>query len=281
MMILMITCLITLDATVAAKSVHDAAAASQPIGAGMTPIIPGGTDRLPAYQLFVETDLPILSLGLVMALSRLVRTQPANCRPLCPRSELNPLDRLTAGYYDPGWSVVSDVAVLSLLGGAFIALWADEGVIAALNDLLVIFESALSGAAFASFATLTLQRPRPFMYSTAAPAEKRNGNDAAMSFVSGHSAVAFGLAVSTFITFARIHPGKTWPWVVLAATLSAAGVVALGRVLGGNHFISDVVTGGIVGASFGVLVPAVHQSPITVVPTVSSQSVSLTLMGTF
>ena len=266
-------------------AVASSARAQEPPPPVLTPIIASPKDDAkPAYQLYAETDLPLLGIGLVMASTRLVRTQPAYCAPLCDRAQLNALDRATAGFYNTGWATASDVGLYGgMMGGAALFLWIDEGALPALNDAVVVAESALSALAVSSLATLAAGRPRPFLYGEKAPLDLRNSADAGLSFVSNHASVGFAVAVSTYITSRRLrtHVGDIVPTLVLIGGLTAASFVSTSRVLAGRHFVTDSIAGAVIGSSVGVLIPALHSSPVKVIPKVTSQEASLQLVGTF
>ena len=57
--------------------------------------------------------------------------------------------------------------------------------------------------------------------------------------------------------------------------------MALSRVMAGQHFITDVIGGAVVGSSLGVLISSIHQSPVHVVPVVSDTAAGMGLQGTF
>jgi membrane-associated phospholipid phosphatase len=252
--------------------------------AELTPIVPSPKDvTKPAFQLYAETDLPLLGIGIVMAATRLVRTQPAYCAPLCDKTTLNAVDATTAGFYDATWAIASDVGLYGLMGLAAVGLAIDEGFLPALNDAVVVAESALSAVAVSSLATLAAGRPRPFLYGENAPLDVRNSADAGLSFVSSHASVTFAIAVSTYITERRLHPGPgvVFPAVVLASGLVVASFVATARVEAGKHFITDSIAGAVVGTSVGVLIPALHKSPVQVVPNVTSREGTINLVGVF
>ena len=252
--------------------------------AELTPIVPRAREVAePAYQLYAETDLPLLGIGLVIASARLVRTQPAYCAPLCDRTTLNPIDGSTAGFYDTAWATASDIGLYGTLGAAAATLALDEGALPALNDAVVIAESALTASAVSSVATLAAGRPRPFLFGEKAPLDVRTSADAGLSFVSSHASVSFAVAVSTYVTSRRLHPhaGALFPTFVLASGLAAATFVATARVEAGKHFITDSVAGTIIGSSVGVLIPALHASPVKVLPRVTSQESSIQLVGVF
>jgi membrane-associated phospholipid phosphatase len=250
--------------------------------AELHPIVPSPENPLrPAFQLYAEIDLPLLGIGLVFAGARAIRTQQAFCAPLCDRAPLNSLDRLTAGYWSPGWQKASSVGLYGLAAGAATLLLVDEGPLPALNDAVVVAESALAGTAVASMLTLAASRPRPFVYGEKAPLSARNSANGSLSFLSSHASVSFAIATSTFMTARRLHPRSKLQWAVLGVGLTAASFVGAARVLGGMHFITDVVGGGVVGASVGVLIPAMHASPVKVVPVVSESSRGVSLAFRF
>lgn len=235
----------------------------------------------PAYKLDAEYDLPAIGIGLAFSAARLVRTQKAYCAPLCDKSDLNGLDRLTAGRWSPGWATVSDASVYSLGALAAAYLFVDEKPLHALNDAIVVGESALLATATATIMTAAVARPRPYLYGENAPLDTRNSVDASMSFISSHTAVAFAISTSTWRTYQRLHPDSNAHWAVLAVGDAAATVVGLARVFAGRHFPTDVITGALVGSSVGALVPALHKSPVQVVPTAGKDHAELSVVGTF
>lgn len=260
-----------------AKRAGDTAKAAQ-----LTPIVPHPNDRTPpAFQLYAELDLPVLTVGLVYVSVRFVRTQKAFCAPLCDRNDLNALDRTTAGFFSPNWLLASNVGLITLGAGAFTLLTSDEGALEALNDSMVIAESALSATAVASIMTIAAGRPRPFLYGDKAPLSDRNGSDAGNSFLSSHAAVGFAIATSTYIAMHRLHPTSRLQYGVLGIGLGAAAFVATSRVMAGQHFITDALGGALVGSSVGVLVASIHGMPISVVPLSGEHHHGLGLQGSF
>jgi len=239
--------------------------------AELTPIVPSPQNPLrPAFQLYTQVDLPILGIGIVFTSARLVRSQPAYCAPLCDPSELNALDRTTAGYWSPAWSTASDYTLAAIALGAGALLVIDEGFWPALNDSVVIAESALSGLALASMMTLAAGRPRPFVYGETAPLSQRNSANAGLSYLSSHAVASFAIVTSTFVAMRRLHPGSKVAWVVLGVGGTLALFVASARVMAGQHFITDSLGGAIVGSSVGILVTSLHDSPVTILPVVSA-----------
>ncbi|HSN28189.1 MAG TPA: phosphatase PAP2 family protein [Kofleriaceae bacterium] len=245
--------------------------------ADLTPIVPNPRNPTkPAYLLYAELDPPILATGLVFIYGRGYKVERAYCAPVCDPNgsttplanypSLNPIDKLTAGYYSSGWSTASDIGIYGLAGAAAVTMIADEGFLYALNDGVVVGEATLSAAALGSIMTLMAGRPRPFLYGTKAPESLRDSGNAGLSFISSHTSESFALATSLFVTEHRRHPNAKWPYYVLGGGLGVASFVATARVMSGYHFITDVVGGAIVGSSVGVLITSVHKSPVKVIP---------------
>jgi membrane-associated phospholipid phosphatase len=258
------------------------AAQEQAKKAQLTPILPSPRDPTrPAFQLYAEVDLPVLGVGLVFAGARLIPTQPPFCAPLCQRASLNVLDRLTAGYWSPAWATASDVSLISIGALAAMVLVVDEGPLPALNDALVVSESALTALALSTVLTLVVGRPRPFEYGTEAPLSERLSANAGASFVSSHASVSFAIALSTAMAARRLSPGTAIPLLVLGLGGAAATFVATARVMGGQHFITDSLAGAVIGTSVGIIVPALHGSPVKIVPVISPTAQGLGVTGNF
>ena len=129
--------------------------------------------------------------------------------------------------------------------------------------------------------TLAEARPRPFLFGEKAPLSERTSVDAGLSFLSSHTAISFALATSMFMAERRLHPGSHRQYVVLGAGLAMGTFIATARVLAGKHFITDVTGGAVVGASLGILIPAMHASPVNVVPVVTDKSAGVGVAASF
>jgi membrane-associated phospholipid phosphatase len=251
----------------AAQKVAPADAAAR--AAQLTPIVPDPNGLAPpAFQLYAEIDIPVLTVGLVFVGVRFVQTPRDLCpgQAHCDPGPLNALDRTTAGFWNPNWLLASNVGLIAEAAGALALLADEEGGRRAANDAVVVAESALSATAVATIMTIAAGRPRPFVYGDKAPLADRTGSDAANSFLSSHAAVAFAIATSTYMTMHRLRPASQRPVATLALGLGAAAFVATSRVLAGQHFITDALGGALVGSSVGVVVSSFHGSPVSVVP---------------
>jgi membrane-associated phospholipid phosphatase len=241
-----------------------------------TPVLP---DKEPfpkrAYQLQWEIDVPLFAIGAALAMGREIRSTnssaPAYCTTIpegCDENDLNFVDKPFAGNYDESWSNATDWIIRGLFVAPLPLLWIDNTFLNMLNDVTIIYQSGLTALALSGLATMSAQRARPFVYGAKAPEEVRTSPNGALSFVSGHTTMAFALSTSTFWTIYRRHGPGVYAWTTLAVGTAAASMVAVGRVIAGKHFPTDVLTGAAVGASVGTLMPALHDAPVVVVPTV-------------
>lgn len=239
--------------------------------AKLTPIVASPDDASKtAFQLYAEVDIPVLATSAILASARLLRSDPPTCPKVdghCDPSGLNALDRSFAGTWRPAWGTYSDVGLVSLTAGAATFLLVDEGVLPALNDMVVVAEAGFVATALPSMTTLATSRPRPFTYGDKAPLADRTSGAAALSFISSHTSISFAVATSMFIATKRLHPRSALPWVVAGVGLVTAASVATARVLAGQHFPTDVLGGAVIGASVGTVISSVHRLPVEVAPT--------------
>lgn len=219
----------------------------------------------PAYELRWEVDGAALAVGGVISFGWVLRDElaPPHCGLACDRADVFVLDRFAAGRFDPGWRTTSDVSIAAIYGLAVGTLMLDGGLEGA-SDLVVVAESILLSNAVGALVNLGARRPRPLAYGTAAPDDERLRGNASLSFFSGHTAGAFAAALSTYATLRRRHPDSLLPYVALAVGVTAASFIGTTRVLAGDHFPTDVVAGALVGSALGLLVPALHDSPVQV-----------------
>lgn len=104
-----------------------------------------------------------------------------------------------------------------------------------------------------------VQRPRPYAYDPAAPADMLDSISARFSFYSGHTS---GAALNCVFVARILSDQIDSRGVKIALWTGAAAVPALvgfGRVDSGNHFRTDVIAGYAAGAAIGWLVPQLHR----------------------
>ena len=111
-------------------------------------------------------------------------------------------------------------------------------------------------------AKLSINRYRPMCYFESGDSydSYKDDGDFANSFPSGHSTMAFAGAAFSSYVFWKYFPESPLRYAVCAGSFSFAAATAVSRVLSGNHFVSDVAVGALIGSCTGFLVPFLHQS---------------------
>jgi membrane-associated phospholipid phosphatase len=123
-------------------------------------------------------------------------------------------------------------------------------------DAVILVETVAVQAALNQLVKFAVGRERPFVHILPA-GEKRltpAPSDNNLSFYSGHSSLAFSLAVGAG-TIAHLRGYRSEP-VIWAVGLPLAAGAAYLRMAADKHYATDVIVGSIVGAALGVAVPS-------------------------
>lgn len=119
-------------------------------------------------------------------------------------------------------------------------------------------ETMLFAYGFKELAKAVFDRPRPYMYFDDFPIEEVQKGDWNSSFFSGHTTLAFAAATFTTYVFCKYKPESKWKIPVIATSYTLAAATAAMRLLSGNHFLTDVAIGAVVGSITGLLIPFWH-----------------------
>lgn len=180
---------------------------------------------------------------------------PPDCAP-CDPASLWGIDRGAVGHRTAGAGTASDVLVLSVMGGAALAVIAGVPSADRTGNAAVFGETIMAAYAATGWLKATVGRERPVLYTADALAAA-DDPDNQRSFPSGHTAAAFGAAVSYLVVSGRQHlPHRTRNAALLFGGAATVGAL---RVAAGRHFPTDVLAGAALGSLIGWLVPTVHR----------------------
>ena len=179
---------------------------------------------------------------------------PPDCAP-CDPATLWGIDRGVVGHATAWAGTASDVVVLGVMGGAALAALAGAPSEQRTGNAAVFGETIAAAYAATGWLKATVGRERPVLYTADAPAAA-DDPDNQRSFPSGHTAAAFGAAVSYLVVSERQHlPHRTRNTVLLFGGAVTVGAL---RVAAGRHFPTDVLAGAALGSLIGWLVPTLH-----------------------
>ena len=166
---------------------------------------------------------------------------------------------LTAPYND-GLAGVSDItqylAAFSPMLYPLLSGQDDWLAAASINFEVLSFTFAAKNVGKAAFPRL-----RPWTYDSGGTIPQSVQDEAWQSWPSGHTALAFAGASSLLtMALASGNDNPATPWVV-GSSLGLACLTAGLRIASGEHFLSDVLSGALIGSIFGVADTLMHIKP--------------------
>ncbi len=132
-----------------------------------------------------------------------------------------------------------------IMFGGLLILWIFDGKVKR-EQALHAFAAVLLAWVIAQMLKNLLPTTRPFLLNGGSPLTLTVHTD--NSFPSGHSAVAFSLAITIWL-----HNKKLGFFY-----LAAAFLVGIGRVFANVHYLLDIVVGGLLGSLVAVIVNKFH-----------------------
>lgn len=124
------------------------------------------------------------------------------------------------------------------------------------NHGMMLGEAFLLTMATKEFFKLAIDRDRPYTYFEDFTQDP--DGDQKNSFPSGHTAYAFMGATFLTSTFLKEFPGSKLKIPVITTSYILATGVGILRVRSGNHFLTDVFAGALIGSLYGWAVPKFH-----------------------
>ncbi len=175
------------------------------------------------------------------------------------RASINWFDRSAAYKYSEQYGAISDILV-GLCTAAPVVLMTDKKVQRDWSTFSLMYvETALFATMVPLLVKRSVERIRPFAYNPDVPIEKKIKKDARRSFFSGHSTLAFASATFISTVYNDYYPYSVWTPYIILGSLTAASAVGFLRYESGQHFLTDVITGALIGSAIGYLIPVFHR----------------------
>ena len=175
--------------------------------------------------------------------------------------DINSFESSVAGNYSEEAKTASDYFLNASLPLPLLVYALDKDMRKDYLRLTLLYLEAMSftGLSYSTSQQLN-NRLRPLSYNQDLDMTQRTEGRNKNSFFSGHTAL---VATSTFFlakTYDDYHPNSGYKWVFYGGAGLATYLTGHLRVRAGQHFHTDVVVGGIVGAASGFLVPYFHKN---------------------
>ena len=182
---------------------------------------------------------------------------------LCDASEVPSFDRWATDLNYEWAAPVSDALLYTLIATPLVFSGIDTPASGAPADRLGTDATVTFQALGATYlATVLLKvavaRPRPLTYNAHFDKSKRFSGDARMSFPSGHASMSYAAASVLAVMLAERFGDDPGAVSGIALGYVLATAVAVHRVLGGKHFLTDVVVGAALGTALGLTIPLLH-----------------------
>jgi membrane-associated phospholipid phosphatase len=140
------------------------------------------------------------------------------------------------------------------------------------GDVLLLFlqTQAIVGNLYSWGSVVHIDRIRPLVYNPGIPWDEKTGIRTKNAFYSGHTSMTASASFFTAKVYCDYHPELgNRKYLFYSLALVPPVITGFFRYKGLKHFPSDVITGVIVGAGAGILIPHLHKkikSDLVVVP---------------
>lgn len=220
------------------------------------------------YNFSFKKELPFIVAGVGTVITSEVLNHTTRLKPFTEaevaeldRNDVNEFDRPATYNYDLKAAEVSDYLRLGVVVMPALFLVNRNtrqdifGLAVMTLEVVTINYGVTNGVKF------SVNRTRPLVYNEKVPMEVRTGTKSRTSFFSGHSshtaAVSFMFAKVIIDYYPDLSLSrKITLWGVAGSIPAVTGYL---RVKSGNHYPTDVITGCLVGATIGWLVPHLHK----------------------
>ena len=105
-----------------------------------------------------------------------------------------------------------------------------------------------------------VKRILPYAYNPDVPVDKKTNKKSRRAFFSGHASNTAALSFFTASVVLKYSQNQTVKALVWTGAIFLPAVTGYFRYTSGQHFPTDVITGYIVGASIGYLIPKLHEN---------------------
>ena len=179
--------------------------------------------------------------------------------PAVALEDLNFLDKCAVFKYNSTLDKVGTVSTLALMVAPGILAYSFTEMEDFLTYGAMYVETMLLTYGLKETCKNLVTRQRPYLYFEGYPSEELTNGDYCRSFLSGHTALAFASAAFMTTVLSYDYKASSFRIPVIVTSYAVATAIAATRVLSGNHYITDVLAGALLGTLCGVVVPLVHR----------------------
>jgi len=124
---------------------------------------------------------------------------------------------------------------------------------------LFTIQTLLVNAAITDLAKVLVKRKRPYVYNEFTEINRKLSKKARVSFFSGHTSTVSSMYFLTAKLYSDYYPDSKWKGAIWSSAILIPATTGLLRIKAGKHYFTDVLTGFLVGATVGILIPELHR----------------------
>ena len=217
-----------------------------------------------AYQLKAKLDVPLITAGTIGTTTSLLLRSQSDPLTLTEIENLVPtdvpkFDESALDNYSPEFKTASDVYLFASYTFPLLTLALPEIRDDPLTIGIMLGEALLINEAFTGIFKATVERPRPFTYNPDVPTGIRTERGNNYSYFSGHTSYAATFSFFTAKVIADNSDNLTVKTIAWTGAILWPAATGYFRYRAGRHFPTDVITGYVVGAAVGYLIPHLHK----------------------
>ena len=169
------------------------------------------------------------------------------------------IDRFSLRNYSLPADEWTDKLLVAAFAAPFFTLLSKQGRDNFGDVSLIVLEGALLNSALVNLSKTLVRRSRPYTYNPDVPLDTKQKKSSRYSFFSGHAATSAYFAFTGAKLYNDLYPNSNAKPVVWAVAAAIPTLVSYGRMKGGRHFFTDVLTGFLVGSTIAFLVPELNK----------------------
>ncbi len=227
----------------------------------------GFRDADPVFEFSLRKDLPILAGSGAMAVTGMylmAQVPPlteAQVNALDPM-DVNAFDRAATRQYRYQDANLSDY-LLTLSAVTPLSLLASRSVRREFAPVIIMyFETAALNGGLTSISKGLFKRKRPYAYNPEALMSDKLSVGARHSYFSGHVSTSASFCFLTAYMVNRYAEKPGWKLAAWSGAAVIPGAIGYWRFTSGKHFPTDIITGYLVGAGTGILIPYLHKAQL-------------------
>lgn len=191
-------------------------------------------------------------------------------------------ERGVANHFSNFSANVSDVTLLTSVAAPVVTMGAVSQGHSWGNSLIIYGEANFAALVANILVKNVVRRARPYTHGTTLEARaevRRKGDDAYLSFYSGHASLSFTAATAGSYLLSAVAEDEALRATHWGVSLALSSFTAHARVRAGRHYPTDVLVGAAAGIGFGLGVPALQRVQLRTSPAQAVAAICGTAVG--